>query len=241
MSVKDYKDLLQPLLKGESQKDFKKFKQEIIRLIKKVFKKSFSPEVEALFKKHYKKDYLEELFQDVMLKLIYNRNTLLNLPFISEAYLFSTVQKVIYSHLSKSFKISRKQTYFEDIKECFKKELNDSKENLKAEEILANESFDYLKHLKIEEWFNELAQILNEKEKETLCYYLYKYFYKKKIVFKNLSKSALYKRWERLKEKLRTKFAKNLDTGETEIFKEVMEKFFSEVCQKLEEKRVNLK
>jgi len=98
---------------------------------------------------------------------------------------------------------------------------------LNFEEVIPETRKDY--SLEVENLFNIFMKVLSEKDIEVLCYYLYKEFYSREIQISGLSKSALYKRWERLKKKLVSELPYIPDEEE---FREFAEKFLSEVCNK---------
>ena len=228
----DYKKYIFPLLKGKKpddpsfSRDYLKFKYSIKKLIKKTFSYAFTPQIEALFKKAYGEDYLEDLFQEFLLRLVQNREIVLQLEFINERYLLSIIQNIIYYHLSSGFRLIEKQISFEELNPDPEKE-----EKVKAEEKIAPQAYDYLKKLKITHWLNELQIKLDEKDEEAFCYYLFKILLKKEMELKSLSKTALYKRWERLKTKLRNILGTYLEEKDFEELKELFEIYLSEICK----------
>jgi len=80
-----------------------------------------------------------------------------------------------------------------------------------------------------EDLFYEIVNKLSEKEKKVMCYYIYKSIYSKEIPLEGISKANLYKTWERLKKKIATEMAY---ISSEEEFREFVEKFVSEVCEK---------
>jgi len=227
--MKDYKRYIFPLLKKDKlpNSDFEEFKKSIKQLIRKVFCAAFSPQIEEMFKKAYGNGYLDDLFQEFLLRLFQTKDIILNLKFINEKYLFTIIQNIIYYHLSSGFRLIGKAKSFEELNPYSEEE-----ENIKTEERIASQAYDYLKNLKIKHWFNELKNKLNEKDEETFCYYLFKWLLKKEMELKKINKNALYKRWERLKIKLQNILGAQLEEEDLEEIKELFEVYMSEVCQK---------
>ncbi|MCD6490554.1 MAG: hypothetical protein J7K20_07515 [Thermodesulfobacterium sp.] len=228
--MKDYTEIVKSLLKNEinDPQIFNNFKIKIIQLIKKVFRKIFGIDVEKSFKKYYGDDYLEDIFEELLLRLIQKKDIILNLDFISESYLFVMIQNIIYTHLSSNFKLIKKQR---SITEVFSKNEEDSVNKVSAE-IPSTYFVDYLKNLKYSELYEEFFKKLKEKDKEVLCYYLAKKLLKKELVIKNLTQQALYKRWERLKKKLYDYYMPMADKDLFEDLKIIFEKFLSDYCLK---------
>ena len=226
--MKDYKKYIFPLLRGESlsSKDYEVFKKEVKSLIKATFSYAFTFDVEALFKKAYGDDYLEDLFQDFLLRLFQNKEIILKLKFINKKYLVSVIQNIIYYHLSSDFKPIKRQKSFEEIVNW-----EDEEEKVKAEEQLPATVHDHLKKLRLNHWFNELQKRLSEIDKEVFCYYLFKHLLKKEMELKTLSKTNLYKRWERLKTKLKNILGTALEEGVEEL-KELFDVFLVKICKK---------
>ena len=230
MPKKDYKSLILSLFQDKNSTSFQKAKKELRKLIQKTLRVYFSPEVERLLRKHYKNDYMEELFQETLVKIFFSKRTLLRLPFISEGYLLTLIKNVIYFCLSAKCRALKYEISFEEVKEKWKERFKDSEEieKVKAEEIVAHISFDYLKEIKAEEWLEILVKILTPKDRDTLCHYLFRIF---EGETKEKGSAVLYKRWERLKKKIKKNLGKELE-GEEEIFKETLKKFFKRICQK---------
>ena len=228
--MKDYTTIVKSLLKNEisNPQIFNDFKTQIIQLIKKVFRKVFGRDVEKSFKKYYGDDYLEDIFGELLLRLTQKRNNILNLDFINEAYLFMIIQNIIYRHLSSNFKLIKKQ---KPIVEVFSKKEENSVNEVSAE-IPSTYFVDYLKNLRYSELYEDFFKRLKEKDKEVLCYYLGKYFLNKELIIENLSQSALYKRWERLKKKLYDYYIPLADKDLFEDLKIIFEKFLSDYCLK---------
>lgn len=223
--MSDYKKYIVPLLKGEPIKEYTKFENKIKRLIKKSFSTYFSSEVERLFKKYYGDTYLDDLFQEFVLRLIQTKDLLLHLDYISERYLVKIIENLIYRQLSCNFKYSPKELSFESVIG------GEIEEEVIASEIFPSYTYDCIKELKIGHWMKLLITKLKEPEQEVLCYYLYKRLLNREVKTQ-LPLSTLYKRWERLKKKIRKLIGSDLEGEDWEELKEFFELYMSKVCEK---------
>jgi len=225
--MKDLKPQIEKLLQNQlSQKEWESFLKTLQKLIKRVFNQAFTPQIEKLFIKYYGSDYLDDLSQEVIKRLLLYKETLLKLDFLNELYLMRTISNVIYLHLSSEFKLIEKEKNLEELA------TNDPEE---GEEINFLESFspvfvNYLCELKIQDLLVRLDEALNEKEKETLCLYLLK-LYEKAKGFSKKEMNLHYKRWERLKPKLKELLA-DLDLEDQQEVSEFWERVLSEICKK---------
>uniref|UniRef100_A0A7V5XFB6 Uncharacterized protein n=1 Tax=Thermodesulfobacterium geofontis TaxID=1295609 RepID=A0A7V5XFB6_9BACT len=198
--MKNYKPILEKFFKNQlSSPEYKTFLTNLKRIIKKAFDGHFNRHIESLFAKYYGPDYLKALSHELLLKLIDKKNTILNHTFIHENYLISVVVNLIYYHLSSDFKTVEKETNFEDL---YLSKDPEEEENLKLEEVLPKLTVDHLESLRLLHIIEVLKQHLTPKEIETLCCYVLNYIYKQEAECK-VNKNVLYKRWERLKPKLR--------------------------------------
>uniref|UniRef100_A0A7C4JQM5 Uncharacterized protein n=1 Tax=Thermodesulfobacterium geofontis TaxID=1295609 RepID=A0A7C4JQM5_9BACT len=198
--MKDYKPIFEKLFKNQlSTSEFKTLLINLETIIEKTFKKLFDKSVENLFAKYYGSDYIEVLSQELLLKLIHQKNIILNLVFIHENYLISIAKNLINYHLSSKFKIIKKEINFEDL---YLSKDPDEQEELKLGENLPKVMVDYLENLRLFHMVEILKKHLTPKEIEVLCCYILKYVYKQEKRCK-INKNVLYKRWERLKPKLR--------------------------------------
>ena len=94
-------------------------------------------------------------------------------------------------------------------------------ENIRVEE-------DKDLQINAQELLNAVMDILKEDDIKVMCYYFCKELYSEEIELEGLTKTNLYKRWERLKKKL----AQELPYVPTrEEFREFAERFVSDVCE----------
>jgi len=228
----DYKHFILPLLKGEPVPDYSKFEHQVKRLIKKVFSTHFDPGIEALFKKYYGDTYIEDLFQELILRFVKNKEFYFKLKFINERYLFRVIENLIYRHLSTNFQQKKREFSLEDMLAGAEED-----EEVIFQEVVGSYTYDYIKGLKLYHWLNLLTSRLKEEDERLLCFYLYKNL--KGVEFDlGLKRNVIYKRWERLKKKLKNILGKDLDEDDWEELKEFFELYMSEVCEKKYYKRV---
>ncbi|QER42714.1 hypothetical protein F1847_08150 [Thermodesulfobacterium sp. TA1] len=226
--MKDYKPILQKLLNNQcSPKDFELLKKDFKKLLKRAFKTHFTSYIEKVFAKYYGPDYLEALSQELFVKIVYQKDTLLSLNFIHENYLFAMVVNLIYYHLSSGFRVLEKEVNFEDL---FSQKDQEEKE-LKLEESIPQVFINYLEDQTLLHLSFSLKQSLTKKELETLCWYILKNIYKHKNQTSE-KRDAFYKRWERLKPKLKEILVRELleDTNTYKFFEVIK----SEICEKLD-------
>lgn len=227
--MKDYKSFLEKFFTNElSSEEFEKFVFKLKKIIKKVFKVSFSPQIESLFQKFYGQDYLDDLTYELLLRFLNTKDYLNSINYINEKYIFSCAKNLIYSCLSSEFKTVEREINFEDLK--IQESLEDE-EKIKFEENLPQYTVDYFETYKIYHIIKILKEKLTQKDLKVLCWYIYKQIYGKEFKL-DMSKGAIYKRWERLKPKLRDIL------GEEFIEELTSSKFFelmkSEICKKLD-------
>ena len=227
--LSDYGKYIFPLLKGEKIQDFPKFEAKIKRLIKKTFKNLFTPEIERLFKKYYGSTYIDDIFQEFLIRLLQTKDMVLNLDFIHERYLIKIIENLIYRHLTSNFKFHNKKVSLEEVPYL--------EENVVAIEGFPSYTYDYTKKLKIIHWTDVLSRRLKEAEQEILCYYLFKSFLNREFPIK-FSSTVIYKRWERLKKKLKNVFGREVKGESLEELQEFFEFYVSEVCEKMYHKKI---
>ncbi len=205
------KDKIVALLEGDLQA-----KEFFLREIKKV-----AGEMEPLLKARLEDDYGEEILSDLLLKLLIMKDALLQKEKINRSYLHKVIRSCIIDRLSREGKLqtlSMDRPLWED----------DEGEIRSFEEVFGVEEN---RDLKIEAGtlFDEIMSFLSEKDRDVLCYYLYKELYNKEVKVEGISKGALYKRWERLKAKINRKLSFVPTQEEFRLF---AERFLSEVCTK---------
>ncbi|NPA39567.1 MAG: sigma-70 family RNA polymerase sigma factor [Thermodesulfobacteria bacterium] len=230
--LSDYGKYIFPLLKGERVQNFPKFETKVKRLIKKTFKNHFTPEIEKLFQKYYGDTYIEDIFQEFLIRLIQTKDLILNLDFVHEKYLVKIIENLIYRQLSSNFKFYNKKVSLENFPYV--------EEDVVATDAFPSYTYDYTKRLKIVHWTNVLSKRLKKPEQEVLCCYLYKSFLNKEFPTE-FSSSAVYKRWERLKKKLKNVLGRELKDEGLEELKDFFEFYVSEVCEKMYYKKIGMK
>jgi len=208
------KDKLVALTEG---KDFEKLKNYFINIIKKIAREK---NLEDFLRHRVGDDFAEEVFNAFLLKLKIMENPLKNKEEINTLY----VNKVIYSCIVEVLNSSRPEI---EIPAGDIKREGEEGNVLDFEEVIPTIHEDY--SIEAKDLFEIVMEIISEKDIEVLCYYLYKEFYSQEIQISGLSKSTLYKRWERLKKKLASELPYIPDEGE---FREFAEKFLSEICNK---------
>ena len=163
-------------------------------------------------------DYVEEVYSVFTIKLFENKELILSKENVSFGYLTAMIKNAImdiYRKRAMNYEISIQSLQ------------NPDKEGNLEDVIITQEPPKYYP-IEVEELFNKILKLLDEKDKETLCYYISKQL-GEEFEVKTLSKDALYKRWERLKKKLR----ENLEEVNTELWKAFIDLYMSEVCDKL--------
>jgi len=225
--MKDLKPQIERLLQNQlSQKELESFLRTLKKLIKLVFNQAFTPQIEKLFVKYYGSDYLEDLSQEVIKRLLLYKETLLKHDSINELYVMRMISNVIYFHLSSEFKLIEKEKNLEELLTDDPEE----KEEINFLESISPVFVNYLSGLKIQDHVVRLEEELNEKEKETLCLYLEKLLEETNNSRKKV-KNLHYKRWERLKPKLKELLA-DLDLEDQQEISGFWEKVLSEICKK---------
>jgi len=225
--MKDLKPQIERLLQNQlSQKEWENLSKTLKKLIKRVFNQAFTPQIEKLFAKYYGSDYLDDLSQEVIKRLLLYKETLLQHDSLNELYLMRMISNVIYFHLSSEFKLIEKEKNLEE----FVAEDPEEGEEINTFENISPIFVNFLSELKIQDLLVSLDEALNEKEKETLCLYLLKLYEEAKGLNKK-KMNLYYKRWERLKPKLK----ELLDFLEVEDQQEVSafwERVLSDICKK---------
>lgn len=163
-------------------------------------------------------DYVEEVFSMFIIKLFENKELILSKEKVSFSYLTAIIRNAIMDIYRK-----RAMNY-----EISVQSLQNPEEERNIEEIIFVDNSPAYYPIEVEELFNKILELLDEKDKEALCYYISKGL-GEEFEVKTLSKDALYKRWERLKKKLR----ENLEEINSELWKAFVDMYMSEVCNKL--------
>ncbi len=189
------------------------FRREIVSVAR-------SSGLEFWLRKKLKDDYVEEIYADLRLKVLLMKEELLRKERITRAY----VRKMIRS--------------------CILDALNRQKINTVSVELLVSkdeeggvrnfeDSFGEEERVDLEiearDMFDIVLENISEKDIEVLCYELHRNLYSREIELKTISKTVLYKRWERLKEKMSRWIPYTPSPEELRAF---AERFLSEVCDK---------
>ncbi|PMP94379.1 MAG: hypothetical protein C0169_06585 [Thermodesulfobacterium geofontis] len=225
--MKNYKPFFEKFFNNQlTSEEFEKFLSEIEKIIKKVLRTSFYAQIEEFFQKLCGTEYLRELAYELLLRFLRNRDYLLSLNYINEKYIFSCAKNFILQHLSSGFKSVKKEISFANLKS--QESLEEEKINL--EESLPQYVVDYLETHRIYHIIRILKERLTSKELETLCWYIYKQIYQEEFQL-NVDRNVIYKRWERLRPKLREILREDLDEEITSS--KLFELIRSEICEKL--------
>ena len=226
--MRNYKQVIEKLLTNQiNSKEYQSFSHALERIFKQVFKTYFTLDVEKLFHKFYGPDYLKTLASELIFKIVSQKDSFLKMPYISEKYLLKTALSIIYFHLSSGFKIVEKEVNLEDLSLT---QEEDKEQEIRVEGLLTPVFVNFLEDSALNHLVLSLKEKLTKKELETLCWYIYK-AYKQNPIGVKASADALYKRWERLKPKLKKILGEEVLEGTS------AEKLFyvikSEICDKL--------
>jgi hypothetical protein len=148
------------------------------------------------------------------------------MPYISEKYLLITALNIIYFHLSSGFKIVEKEVNLDDLSLT---QEEDKEQEIRVEGLLPPVFVNFLEDSALNHLVLSLKEKLTKKELETLCWYVNK-AYKQNPKEVKVSDNALYKRWERLKPKLKKILGEEVleGTSADKLFYAIK----SEICDK---------
>ena len=211
--MSDIKPILEEFFKtGKWQGDFEnKIKGAIVSFISR-------EGLEQSIKRILGDNYLEDIYSTFILKLLSNKELILSKPKVSFSYLTSIIKNTVMD-------LYRKKSFAYEVSV---QSLQDTEDEGNLEEVIFRiEASDYTP-LEVYELLKKVINILDDKDKETLCYYISKEV-GEDFEVKSLSKDALYKRWERLKKKLR----EILEGINEELWKSFVDLYVSEVCRKM--------
>jgi len=198
--VRNYKEIIGKLLNNQiSSKEYQAFLHVLKRVFKQAFKVHFTTNIEKLFHKYYGPDYLEVLASEVVFKIVSKKESFLNLLFIHEKYLQSIAISIIYFHLSSEFKLVEKEVNLNDLSLT---QEEDKEQEIRVEGLLPPVFVNFLEDSALNHLVLSLKEKLTKKELETLCWYVNKAYKQNPKEVKG-SADAFYKRWERLKPKLK--------------------------------------
>jgi len=198
--VRDYKQIIEKLLNNQiSSKEYQTFLNVLKRIFKQALKVHFTTNIEKLFHKYFGPDYLEVLASELIFKIVSKKESFLNLSFINKKYLLTTAINIIYLYLSSEFKLVEKEVNLDDLSLT---QEEDKEQEIKVEGLLSPKFVNFLEDSALNHLVLSLKEKLTKKELETLCWYLDKAYKQNPKELKAIA-DALYKRWERLKPKLR--------------------------------------
>jgi len=214
----DYKELLIKFAEGKGTPKEREFlKNTIAKFVRQTGK-------EESFKKRWGDDYVEELLSKLSVKVISQKDLIKEKSFVSWKYFLSIIKScVIEFHQELR---SLQEFLYEEAKNPKTEENNRSVEETG---IFAYEE-KVEEKIEAEEFYEYMLNFLEEKDYPILCYYLCKEFQKDCKKPEGLSETNLYKRWERLKKKLRDRLTYE---PSAEAMKYFIDKFLSEICKKL--------
>ena len=198
--MRDYKQIIEKLLNNQiSSKEYQTFLNVLKRIFKQALKVHFTTNIEKLFHKYFGPDYLEVLASELIFKIVSKKESFLNLSFINKKYLLTTAINIIYLYLSSEFKLVEKEVNLDDLSLT---QEEDKEQEIKVEGLLSPKFVNFLEDSALNHLVLSLKEKLTKKELETLCWYLDKAYKQNPKELKAIA-DALYKRWERLKPKLR--------------------------------------
>ncbi|WP_461829005.1 sigma-70 family RNA polymerase sigma factor [Aquifex sp.] len=163
-------------------------------------------------------NYLEDIYSTFVLKLLSNKELILSKPKVNFSYLTSMIKNTVMD-------LYRKKSFAYEVSV---QSLQDTEEEGKLEEVIFRAETPDFTPLEVYELLRKVINLLDDKDKETLCYYIAKEL-GEDFEVKSLSRDALYKRWERLKKKLR----EILEEVNEELWKSFVDLYMSEVCRKM--------
>lgn len=198
--MRDYKQIIEKLLNNQiSSKEYQTFLNVLKRIFKQALKVHFTTNIEKLFHKYFGPDYLEVLASELIFKIVSKKESFLNLSFINKKYLLTTAINIIYLYLSSEFKLVEKEVNLDDLSLT---QEEGKEQEIKVEGLLSPKFVNFLEDSALNHLVLSLKEKLTKRELETLCWYLDKAYKQNPKELKAIA-DALYKRWERLKPKLR--------------------------------------
>lgn len=225
--MRNYKQIIEKLLNNQiSSKEYQIFLNVLKRIFKQALKVYFTSNIEKLFHKYFGPDYLEVLASEFIFKIVSKKESFLNLSFINEKYLLTTAINIIYLYLSSEFKLVEKEVNLNDLSLT---QEEDKEQEIRVEGLLPPVFVNFLEDSALNHLVLSLKEKLTKKELETLCWYVNK-AYKQNPKEVKASADTLYKRWERLKPKLKKIVGEEVleGTSADKIFYAIK----SEICDK---------
>ncbi|WP_333785230.1 hypothetical protein [Thermocrinis sp.] len=214
----DYKELLIKFSEGkETPKEREFLKNTIGKFVRQRGK-------EESFKRRWGDDYVKDLLSEIRIRIISRKKFLEERAFVNWKYFLSIINSCLiefYQELRSSQEVP-----YEKVRNPKTEENNRSVEET---DIFAYEE-NVEEKIEAEEFYENMLRFLEERDYPILCYYLCKEFQKDCKKPEGLSEANLYKRWERLKKKLRDYLTYE---PSAEAMKYFIDRFLSEVCKKL--------
>lgn len=210
---KDYKERLLKFLEGKPDRELEALLRKLVR------ESAFR--MEKALKRKYGDNYQEEVYSELIYRLWLAKGKLINLEAIYLNYIRSTIKNLLVDLVNgyaKHEHYSLSEIVFE----------NEEGRSVSFEELLKDERL-IVASADTESMITDLLKRLDKKDTLVLCYYFTLHLYGEKLQLKNLSKNNLYKRWERLKPKLK-ELLEGLSHEEIRAF---MEAYLSGVCKSL--------
>jgi hypothetical protein len=225
--VRNYKQIIEKFLNNQiSSEEYQIFLKDLKRIFKQAFKVHFTTNIEKLFHKYFGPDYLEVLASELNLKIVSKKESFLKLSFINEKYLLTTAIHIIYFYLSSEFKLVEKEVNLDDLSLT---QEEDKDQEIRVESLLPPVFVNFLEDSALNHLVLNLKVKLTKKELETLCWYVNK-AYKQNPKEVKANANVFYKRWERLKPKLKKILGEEVleGTSADKLFYAIK----SEICDK---------
>lgn len=233
MAPSGIEEILKLLSRKELSDEERAILQKKIKgILQKALRSIPNPSLKRQLARIYGEDFMEELTQEFLLKLYSTLSLFQSKDSLSETYLVKMARNMILFLLAKE-RVSLHSEHFSTLSPA-----NPDREEEEIEyfDRISGIQFvnDYLKDFIIEGVWQALKNSLTEKEWEALCFYLYKIENREVAGISQREKNTLYKRWERLKPKLRNILALYLENTEDHYnyWQEIVEKIRSEFCKK---------
>jgi len=214
--MRDLKDTLLRFADGRESQEEKEFiKNTLLKQVR-------LSEKEEAFKNRWGDDFLEDLLSDLREKLIEIKRNLESKEFINWRYFLKLVNSCI-EEFSKDLRKIQELSYERIKPESEEYELEFEETILFSYEKKPEESLECV------EFYYIMLKLIDREDYPVLCYYLCKEFHGDCKKPENLSESNLYKRWERLKKRLKERLPYEPSEHEIGYF---ADRFLSEICKK---------
>lgn len=188
-----------------------------------------NPSIRQSLQKIFGEDYLEDLVQEFLFRLYRFSPYLKTKETLSEAYFVKIAKNVIYYYLAKE-----RVTLSSEGVSTFGQANPESDEGILPIDRVVSISYveDYLREFIVESVLHTIKSCLTDKELEALCFYLMESEGRDALVISPRRRNTIYKRWERLKPKLKNILSPYLENEEDpcSYWQEIVERIRSEVC-----------